>query len=139
MNNRKDAQAFGAAVVMLPSMEREEKRFALLQRDVSNQHKMRLEFYQGAASTEILETFELGTDFKVTVSQETKTTYFLTSDHRSCTLTFFKAPCTADVSRTMGSFLTPLQFIATLTQSHVPSLDTSVSTTDASLQEQIGI
>eukprot|EP01060_Flectonema_neradi_P008555 TRINITY_DN160_c9_g1_i1.p1 TRINITY_DN160_c9_g1~~TRINITY_DN160_c9_g1_i1.p1 ORF type:complete len:259 (+),score=49.53 TRINITY_DN160_c9_g1_i1:57-833(+) len=137
MNGRKDVQAFGAAVVKLPNMASEEKRFVVLQKDLTNQHKMRLEFYVGATAKEAVDTFELGTDFKVTVSEETKSIQYNTTDKRTCTMTFFKAPCTADTSRTMGSFLTPIQFIGTLTKGSVPPLDTSVSTTDATLQEQI--
>ena len=135
-NGRKDVHAFGAAVVKIPSMKREVKRFAVFQKDVSNQHKTQLEFYTGAEQKEPSEKFELGVDFVLKVDDKSTTFDIKKKDGKVCQMTFYKAPCTKDVQKTMKTFVEAMQFLGDKKDAKLKALDTSVTSDDATLQEQ---
>eukprot|EP01064_Diplonema_japonicum_P029309 TRINITY_DN4707_c2_g2_i1.p1 TRINITY_DN4707_c2_g2~~TRINITY_DN4707_c2_g2_i1.p1 ORF type:complete len:976 (+),score=241.37 TRINITY_DN4707_c2_g2_i1:55-2928(+) len=135
---RKDVHASGACVVKLPSMKKEQKRFALFQKDASNQHNTKFEFYPGAMDhAKPSETWELGVDFKLKVDGKSNTIELKRKkDGEVMTATFYKAPCTKDIPATMKQFVDAMQFLGDKEEGKVKTLDTSVKTDDATLGEQ---
>eukprot|EP01059_Diplonema_ambulator_P010472 TRINITY_DN20512_c0_g1_i1.p1 TRINITY_DN20512_c0_g1~~TRINITY_DN20512_c0_g1_i1.p1 ORF type:complete len:963 (+),score=348.14 TRINITY_DN20512_c0_g1_i1:66-2954(+) len=137
---RKDVHASGACVMKLPSMKKEQKRFALFQKDASNQHNTKFEFYAGAMGHEKpLETWELGLDFKLKVDEKAHSMEVKRKkDGQVLMVTFYKAPCTRDVAATMKQFIDAMQFLGDKEEGKVKPLDETVKTDDATLDVQGG-